>query len=395
MRATLRLSLIFAVALEAALLMSKGAAIASQPQFVGAEGSHFVLHGSKFNVAGINNHYLTYGSRAEVERVLDDAVAMGANVVRTFIQPVIGSLDGKRVRPIWDWRSEASSNDLGVGGAYILYWDDLAGKMGINDGPDGLQRVDFLIAEAQKRRLRLILAFVDFWGYTGGIQQMRAWYGSEDKYTFFFSDPRCREDYRRYVAHVLLRRNTISGVIYRNDPTIFAWELANEPGIEPPDLMRSWIGDMAGFVKSIDPLHLVTSGRANSQGQKTDFDVPELDFLTWHDYPIYERISADQFDPLITHYCSEARAYAKPVLLEEFGNARTDGDQSAIYARWLDTIESNSDCAGWIVWRLVSRQDDGRYPVDDFDKFDIHNDGGRTWRALQTAAARYASSPAL
>src|SRR5271166_5773763 len=93
----------------------------AEPQFVGVEGAHFVLHGSRFNVAGINNHYLTYGSRAEVEGVLDDAVAMGANVVSTFIQPVIGSLDGKSVRPIWDWRSKASSNDLGVGGAYVLY----------------------------------------------------------------------------------------------------------------------------------------------------------------------------------------------------------------------------------------------------------------------------------
>src|SRR5271166_6798047 len=85
----------------------------AEPQFVGVEGAHFVLHGSRFNVAGINNHYLTFGSRAEVERVLDDAVAIGANVVRTFIQPVIGSLDGKRVPTIWDWRSTASSNDLG------------------------------------------------------------------------------------------------------------------------------------------------------------------------------------------------------------------------------------------------------------------------------------------
>ena len=392
MRLALRLSVIFAMALGAAPRS------AVQPRrSLNSWASKARTSSSteaEFNVAGINNHYLTYGSRAEVERVLDDAVAMGANVVRTFIQPVIGSLDGKRVRPIWDWRSKASSNDLGVGGAYVLYWDDRAGKMGIKDGPDGLQRVDFLIAEAQKRRLRLILAFVDFWDYTGGIQQMRAWYGSEDKNTFFFSDPRSRQDYRRFVAHVLLRRNTISGVIYRDDPTIFAWELANEPGIEPPDLMRSWIGDMVGFVKSIDPQHLVTSGRANSQGEKTDFDVPELDFLTWHGYPVYEGISADQFDHLITHYCSEARAHAKPVLLEEFGNARTDGDQAAIYARWLGTIQSDSDCARWIVWRLVSRQDDGQYPVDDFDKFDIHNDGGPVWRALQNAATRYNSFPA-
>lgn len=64
------------------------------------------------------------------------------------------------------------------------------------------------------------------------------------------------------------------------------------------------------------------------------------------------------------------------------------------FMQGVGTIASDGDCAGWIVWRLVSRQDDGQYPVDEFDKFDIHNDGGSVWRALQNAATRYASFPA-
>jgi mannan endo-1,4-beta-mannosidase len=384
------------MALGVALLSMWGAigTEARRGPFVSVEDGHFVFQGRRFNVAGINNHYLSFGSRSEVEHVLDDAVAMDANVVRTFIQPVIGSLDGKRASTIWDWRSKASSSDLGVGGAYVLYWDDSTNRMGINDGPDGLQRLDFLVAEAQKRNLHLVLAFVDFWAYTGGIQQMRAWYGSDDKNTFFFSDPRPREDYKRFVSHVLLRRNTISGATYRDDPTIFAWELANEPNIEPPALMRSWIGDMTRFVKSIDSNHLVSSGRANSSLSKSDFDVPALDFLTWHGYPAYVGIPAGQFDRVISTYCAAGRLHGKPVLLEEFGNARTDGNQAATYAKWLDTIETNSGCAGWLVWRVVARQDNGRYPTDDFDRFDVHNDGGATWSVLQRAATRYARQPA-
>jgi mannan endo-1,4-beta-mannosidase len=387
------LSIGFDVAFISGIGIRAIGAEAQRDPFVAVEGAHFILQGHRFNVAGINNHYLTFGSEAEVSRVLDDAVAMGANVVRTFIQPVIGSLDGRSVPTIWKWRRTASSSDLGVGGSYVLFWDVHTNAMGINDGPDGLQRVDFLVTEARKRHLRLILAFVDFWAYTGGIQQMRAWYGSQDKYTFFFSDPRPREDYRRFVSHVLVRRNAISGVVYRDDPTILAWELANEPNIQPPSLMQDWTADMAAFVKSIDANHLVTSGGANSRPLNTDFDVPSLDFLTWHAYPAHERIPADQFDRVISSYCAAGRVRGKPVLLEEFGNARTDGDQAAIYAKWLDTIETDRNCGGWLVWRLVSRQDDGRYPVDDFDKFDIHNDGGGTWRALQKAAARCTSPP--
>src|SRR5882757_485091 len=167
---------------------------ASATSFIKISGTAFTLDGAPFPVTGVNNHYLTYGSRNEVTRVLDDAVAMGANVVRTFLQPAIGSLDGS-IPTIWNWRNKADASDLGVKGTYLLHWDARKGGMAINDGPDGMQKVDFLIAEAGKRHLRLIIAFLDFWDYTGGAQQMRAWYGSQDKSTFFFRDPRTKRDY--------------------------------------------------------------------------------------------------------------------------------------------------------------------------------------------------------
>jgi mannan endo-1,4-beta-mannosidase len=55
---------------------------------------------------------------------------------------------------------------------------------------------------------------------------------------------------------------------------------------------------------------------------------------------------------------------------------------------WFDTLTRDPNCAGWIVWRLVSRQDSGRYPVDEHDQFDIRNDGSPIWDVLQAAAAR-------
>lgn len=69
---------------------------AAKPGFVTVAGSRFMLDGSEFRVAGVNNHYLTFGSDREVLAVLDDAVAMGANVVRTFLQPVIGPMARSR-----------------------------------------------------------------------------------------------------------------------------------------------------------------------------------------------------------------------------------------------------------------------------------------------------------
>src|SRR5438128_12363361 len=49
----------------------------------------------------------------------------------------------------------------------------------------------------------------------------------------FYSDPSiypaCQSLYQHHIRTVLTRRNTFNGNLYKEDPVIFAWELANEP----------------------------------------------------------------------------------------------------------------------------------------------------------------------
>jgi mannan endo-1,4-beta-mannosidase len=363
----------------------------SATSFIKTSGTEFTVDGRPFFVTGVNNHYLTFGSQDEVTRVLDDAVAMGANVVRTFLQPVIGSLDGS-IATIWNWRIEADASDLAVRDTYLLYWNPRESGMAVNDGANGMQKVDFLIAEAGKRRLRLIIAFLDFWTYTGGAQQMRAWYGSQDESRFFFRDPRTRRDYRTWVSHVVQRVNPLTGLAYRDDPTIMAWELMNEGNARPETLRLAWTAEMSAYVKSIDPIHLVSSGHANVTEKLSDLTIPTLDFGTWHGYPLYYKLTIQQFNDMITEFCQLAAGAKKPVLLEEFGYARSNPDSAEAYAMWLDTLTRDPNCAGWIVWRLVSRQDSGRYPVDEHDQYDIRNDGSAIWNILKAATARAAQT---
>jgi mannan endo-1,4-beta-mannosidase len=376
-----------ALALTSAILASAVLASASAhaTSFVRTSGTRFTIDGREFFVAGVNNHYLTFGSQAEVLRVLDAAAAMGANTIRTFLQPVIGSPDGG-TSTIWDAQSTADASDLGTKGAYMIYWDRKRGEMAFNDGPDGMGKVDFLIAEAAKRHLKLVIAFLDFWPYTGGAQQMRAWYGSSDEATFFFRDPRTRRDYERWVEHVVRRINPLTGLAYRDDPTIMAWELMNEGNAQPASLRLSWTSDMVAYVKSVDPNHLVGSGNGGVDDRMADMSVPGVDFGTFHGYPLYQKISVDRFDALISDYCAAARERGKPVLMEEFGYARSNEGYVAAYRKWLGTTTRDPDCAGWLVWRLVSTQDSGRYPLDAYDQFDVHDDGGPLWKVLKAAA---------
>ena len=259
----------------------------------------------------------------------------------------------------------------------MLYWDTTHNRAGFNDGPNGLQKLDFLVSEAAKRNLKLIVAFLDFWSYTGGAQQMRAWYGSEDKGTFFFSDPRTKQDYKDWVRHVLTRVNPLTKIAYKDDPNIFAWELMNEPNIEPASLYIEWVSEMSAYVKSIDRNHLVSSGHANFANKLSDLPISSIDFGTWHGYPQYENLPADTYDRTIREFCEIGRDNNKPVLLEEFGYPRFKPDQAGIYQKWLDAIQQDPDCAGWLVWRLVSRQASGRYPADTYDGFDVHRKAAR------------------
>ena len=271
-------------------------------------------------------------------------------------------------------------------GNYMIYYSSQEKGLALHEGAQGLERLDFLLNEARKRNLKLIIAFLDFWDYTGGAQQVRAWYGSQDKNTFFFQDARTKADFRTLVRAILSRKNTLNGVTFKDDPTIFAWELMNEPNFEPEDLSVSWISEMSSYVKSLDFNHMVSSGAANVSNGISEITIPSLDFATWHGYPIYYNQTASEMDSLISRYCTMAGNVGKPVLLEEFGYARSNPDHIVAYRKWLDTINQNPDCAGWLVWRLVSLQDNLLYPIDDYDQFDVHNDNGPLWNVLKEGA---------
>jgi mannan endo-1,4-beta-mannosidase len=227
---------------------------------------------------------------------------------------------------------------------------------------------------------------------------MAAWYGvrKQDHFFssqhmrddhFFFTDPRTIRDYQHWVEYVVNRMNPRTGLRYRDDPTIMAWDLANEANAKPDELRLHWTAEMAAYVKQQDPNHLVASGNANMDLKRFDISIPTIDFGTWHGYPKYLRINVDQFDRLIRQYCDAAVVYQKPVLLEEFGFARSNPDQVAAYAKWLTTL-SEPDCAGWLAWRLVSHQQNGYYPVDNYDQFDVRKDETALWNVIHEAITR-------
>ena len=139
------------------VLVLAAPAAAGNAGFVTRAGSTLKLDAKPFRFGGTNNYYLFYKSRAMVDDVFADARTAGFDVMRTWAFGLIGNADGSN--------SVAPAPD----GVYFQYWDGT--KPAFNDGPNGLERLDYVIDAARRSGQRLVLALTNNWSDFGGIDQ--------------------------------------------------------------------------------------------------------------------------------------------------------------------------------------------------------------------------------
>src|SRR4051812_42357960 len=221
--------------------------------FVGRHGDQLVLNGHEFHIVGSNNYYPSYQSRFMVDDLFDPAQAAKFSVMRIWGWFDVGALSGPQ------------------NGVSFQSFDATAGHPVYNDGPDGLQRLDYAIAKAGADGLKVVIPFTNNWRDFGGMDQYVSWAGLSH-HDDFYSNATIRQWYQDWIAHVLNRVNTITGVAYKDDPTIMTWELANEPrcGNGSNGFPRSascttttitgWADVMSKFIKGIDHHHLTSVG---------------------------------------------------------------------------------------------------------------------------------------
>jgi hypothetical protein len=169
---------------------------------------------------------------------------------------------------------------------------------------------DYVIKSARDHNLRLIPVFENFWEAYGGIDTRLAWEGLPTGYAnrwrFFNKQacPGCFDQYKNYVRYALGRTNFFTGVRWVDEPTIFAWELMNEPRY--PDAtpnenttgttLRAWVDEMGALIKGLDPKHLLGTGMEGQESRYgyggdagnpfiTIHSSPYIDFTSGHMYP--------------------------------------------------------------------------------------------------------------
>ncbi|KAF7844874.1 mannan endo-1,4-beta-mannosidase 4-like [Senna tora] len=263
-----------------------------------------------------------------------------------------------------------------------------------------LKGLDFVVSEAGKYGVRLIMTLVNNWSDYGGKSQYIQWARNSGQYISndddFFTHPVIKQYYKNHIKAVLTRNNTITGVTYKDDPAIFAWELINEPRSQydySGKIIQDWVSEMAAYVKSIDNKHLLEVGLEGFYGESvperkeinpgyevgTDFisnnQVPEIDFATIHLYPDQWVPSADEAGQsafvekwVQAHIKDADKVLQKPILLSEFGKSsrssgysvdKRDNYYQTLYDFIYNSARSGGSCAGGLFWQLMSQGMDG------------------------------------
>ncbi len=354
--------------------------------FIKVKGTYFELNNKLYNFFGTNlwyGPYLgskgNYGDRERLNRELDKLQELGITNLRVLAA------------------SEATSLKSSVKPAFTVAPNEYNEEL--------LDGLDYFLLQMEKRNMHAVLFLNNYWQWSGGMSQYVAWTSDEpivdpdvtgdwdgfmEYSASFYVNDSANELFHNYITMLVNRKNKYTDEIYKNDPTIMAWQLANEPRPGSytdwgrnniPNFVR-WIHKTAKFIHSVDTNHLVCKG---NEGMSGTIDVEEgvlqlndckdIDFLTFHIWPL-NWVWIDKDDPsrrypeaklrmidYFNKHIDYARKFNKPVTLEEFGLNRENGkfDLNSetitrdeflkdVFQITLDSIKAGSSIAGVNFW---------------------------------------------
>lgn len=320
--------------------------------FVRVDGNQFTIRGTPYRYVGVNMWYGAYlgspesdiGDRARLIKELDYLSEMGVTNIR-----VLGASEKSILRdavnPAIMDRGDIKREDILIG-------------------------LDFLLVEMRKRNMRAVIYLNNFWEWSGGMATYLSWVKNGEIVdpsntstpwpafpiftAQFYREPAAIALFNDYVKTITSRVNLVSGVAYRDDPTIMAWQLANEPrpghkSHSTPHLPAyyQWIKKTASLIKSQAPHQLVSLGSEGTMGclesAQCVLDAHKntgIDYMTFHlwmkNWGWYDALNPegtfDNAKNIAAGYIQQHIAFANtlgmPTVLEEFGLERDLGDFS-------------------------------------------------------------------
>lgn len=338
------------------------AAASNASAFVSASGTKFMVDGHSFYFGGANSYDLfTYGDGSSTQdtNAIENKY-MDKGKIDTIMQQMED--DGVSVLRTWGFSNES--------------WHGFEPQKGQYNEAEFME-FDYIMYSAQKHNIKVIITLENYWSAYGGIDQKLQWEGlnsgNDAARTQFFTNADCIQHYKDYAAHFINRINHYTGVAYKDDPTIFAWDLMNEPryvgGPVNEDstgtTLRKWVDNVSSYMKGLDPNHMVSVG-IEGHGLKYGFggdegnpfvyiqQSPYIDFCVAHPYPDeqWANLTPAQAGSLTKAWINDAHnVVGKPFVIEEF-NTHNNKDQ--YWPAVFGAIDSEN-AAGGMFWEYNSQ----------------------------------------
>lgn len=311
----------------------------SAQNFITIKDNHFVKNSKPYYFIGTNYWYggmlgTKNGNRERLKKELNELKSLGITNLRVMAS------------------AEGGDQDYNV----IPATQPTQGKY----NQDLLEGLDFFLNELKKRDMDAILYLTNNWEWSGGMAKYLEWngYGKVPNpnlkpntwpqfmsYTaqFHQCEP-CKNSFLEHIKFMLNRKNSVNGIPYKQDKTIMAWEVANEPriwNVENEKAFTNWLNEVASTIKSIDQNHLLTTGSEGKAGSNDDIAAferthnnPNIDYLTMHIWPKNwgwynindeknsTEVAIKKTNEYIDEHIKVAQNLKKPLVLEEFGFPR-------------------------------------------------------------------------
>jgi mannan endo-1,4-beta-mannosidase len=323
-------------------------------EFVQRDGTRLTLGGETFRYSGPNIEWLgleaygpvdpmgpRYPSHFEVDDAMDTAKAMGARVIR--------------------------SQTLGDSIGCDLCIEPKLGEF----NPEAFRHIDYALKAAHDRGLRLIVTLAGDCSYckaSGPGEYLKD--AGQAGYKPFFTDPKVIARFKTHIAALLNHKNSLTGIQYKDDPTILAWEDCNMCGAMV-DLtgggsnmapLVNWVDVIGDYIKSIDKKHLYVDNSGFFLIDKSGavLDSKTADIITFEYYPHWEKAlgmgtltTAETFPK----HASMVTSHGKVYVVNEFGWDNTDWATPADLEKVLTTMKNDPSISGDIYWALQAHND--------------------------------------
>lgn len=357
--AVLLLCIMFSINVKA----SQDTQASSADAFVRASGTEFAVDGHAFYFAGANSYDLfTYGDGSSTQTTQDiETKYMDKSKIDSTMSQM--AQDGVTVLRTWGFSNES--------------WHGFETSKGVYSEAQ-FMLFDYIMDSARRNGIKVIITLENYWEAYGGIDKKLQWQGlSSGNHTAraqYFSNANCRNQYKSYAEHFINRVNHYTGVAYKDDPTIFAWDLMNEPRYQDAAVnenktgitLRGWVDEMASYIKSLDRNHMVCVG---IEGHETKYGFggdegnpfiyiqqsPYIDFCSAHPYPDehWANLSPEGTKNLMKMWINDAHnVVKKPFVIGEF-NTHNNKDQ---YWPAVFGVLEEEGAAGGLLWEYNYRR---------------------------------------